>query len=232
MDTGISSNTTAERVASYWSWRSQVYDTTCSKHTQWHDIFLAPFKDKKSLRLLDMGAGTGFLSLGFAKKGHRVTGIDLSPEMVNFARKMAREKNISIEFFLGDAQEPPLFSSPFDGITCRNLLWTLPNPLRALTAWKRLLKPQGLVVIADGLWEPRLYLAKEEPVTIKFKEAYSEIREQLPYFLGLSAENGFSLLEQAGFSEISRHDHLFHENPYEYNNEFFVLSAVNDCRKK
>ena len=67
---------------------------------------------------------------------------------------------------------------------------------------------------------------------IKFKEAYSEIREQLPYFLGLSAENGFSLLEQAGFSEISRHDHLFHENPYEYNNEFFVLSAVNDCRKK
>ena len=47
----------------------------------------------------------------------------------------------------------------------------------------------------------------------QIQEAYSEIREQLPYFLGLSAENGFSLLEQAGFSEISRHDHLFHENP-------------------
>lgn len=68
MDTGISSNTTAERVASYWSWRSQVYDTTCSKHTQWHDIFLAPFKDKKSLRLLDMGQERDFYLSASQKK--------------------------------------------------------------------------------------------------------------------------------------------------------------------
>ncbi|MDD3426637.1 MAG: methyltransferase domain-containing protein [Aminobacterium sp.] len=215
----------SEKIASYWSWRSKVYDNACSKHHQWHDIFLTPFKGKQPLDLLDMGSGTGFLAIGFAQKGHKVIGMDLSPEMVSFAKNEAKKQNLSVEFFLGNAEEPPYFPNLFDGITCRNLLWTLPNPLQALTSWKKLLKPHGQLVIADGLWEPRLYLAKEEPVTMKFKEAYSEIREQLPFFLGLSVENGISLLKQAGFSQIKRYDHLFSENPYEYKNKFFVLSA-------
>lgn len=218
---------TAEQVANYWDWRSRAYDAACSRHPQWHEIFLTSFGEKKFLDLLDMGSGTGFLALGFSERGHRVTGVDLSPEMVEFAKNQAKERGLSVEFLRGDALEPPLFSRRFDGVTCRNLLWTLPDPLKGLKAWKRLLKPGGRVVIADGMWEPRLYLEKEEPVTTKFKEMYSGIRGTLPYFLGMTAGEGEELLKEGGFVSVERHGHLFRENPYEYKNEFFVLSARN-----
>ncbi len=226
MNTENSSPPMMEKIADYWSWRSEVYHTACSRHPQWHEIFLSPFEGKQSLRLLDMGTGTGFLALGFAERGHRVTGVDLSPEMIAFAKKEALRHNLAVEFLEGNAQEPPFQEEKiFDGITCRNLLWTLPNPLQALRAWKKLLKPEGTVVLADGMWEPRLYLAKNEPVTKVFTNAYEEIRKELPYFTGLQASQGEGLLLEAGFTSVVRHDALFRENPYEYRNEFFVLSA-------
>ncbi|MDN5319274.1 MAG: hypothetical protein PWR00_1237 [Thermovirga sp.] len=225
MNITISQNKIFEKVVSYWDWRSKVYDKTCSKHHQWQDVFLAPFEGKHPLTILEMGSGTGFLSIGFAKRGHEVIGVDISPKMISFARKEAAKQNVNTKFHLGNAERPPSFPILFDGIVCRNLLWTLPNPLKAIVVWKKLLKPGGRIVISDGLWEPRLYLNKEEAVTVKFKEAYDEISTQLPFFLGLSVEDGISLLKQAGFSQIKRYDHLFSENPYEHKNEFFVLSA-------
>ena len=150
MNTENSSPPMMGKIADYWSWRSEVYHTACSRHPQWHEIFLSPFEGKQSLRLLDMGTGTGFLALGFAERGHRVTGVDLSPEMIAFAKKEALRQNLSVEFLEGNAQEPPFPEEKlFDGITCRNLLWTLPNPLQALRAWKKLLKPEGTVVVGE-----------------------------------------------------------------------------------
>jgi ubiquinone/menaquinone biosynthesis C-methylase UbiE len=215
------------QIESYWSWRSEIYDVACSKHYQWNEVFMSPFCESGPLNLLDMGTGSGFIAIGFAEKGHRVTGLDLAPEMLKLARKKANGENVSVNFMLGNAQEPPHFSELFNGITCRNLLWTLPDPLKALTAWRKLLKPMGRIVIADGMWGDRPYLKKDEPLMTRFREAYSTIKKDLPFFLGMTANDGKQLLEKAGFSCIARHDHLFHENPYENKYEFFVLSAIN-----
>ncbi|QOV45821.1 class I SAM-dependent methyltransferase [Streptomyces chromofuscus] len=100
--------------------------------------------------VLDLGCGTGSLSLLAAEDGHRVTGVDLSPAMVERARaKLAGRDAV---FLLGDAAAPPVGQRRFDVVLVRHVLWTLPDPGRALRHWRELLRPGGRLVLVEGVW--------------------------------------------------------------------------------
>ncbi|MFF7531528.1 class I SAM-dependent methyltransferase [Streptomyces bobili] len=100
--------------------------------------------------LLDLGCGTGSLSLLAAERGHRVTGVDLSPAMVEQARtKLAGRDAV---FLVGDAAAPPVGEERFDTMLVRHVLWTLPDPGRALRHWRDLLRPGGRLVLVEGVW--------------------------------------------------------------------------------
>lgn len=100
--------------------------------------------------LLDVGAGTGFLTLMAAELGHRVTALDLSNAMLAIARQSAIERGLAIEFRIGDAVEPPFPPASFDAVINRSLVWTLRELGRAARAWRALLRPGGRVVILGG----------------------------------------------------------------------------------
>src|SRR5262245_15721205 len=53
--------------------------------------------------VVDLGCGTGSLSLLLAEAGHRVTGVDLSPNMVDHARRKLTAANLDVRFLVGDA---------------------------------------------------------------------------------------------------------------------------------
>ncbi|MFB7655478.1 MULTISPECIES: class I SAM-dependent methyltransferase [unclassified Streptomyces] len=100
--------------------------------------------------LLDLGCGTGSLSLLAAEQGHRVTGVDQSPAMVKLARaKLAGRDAVFLE---GDAAAPPVGEQRFDAVLVRHVLWTLPDPGRALSRWRHLLRPGGRLVLVEGVW--------------------------------------------------------------------------------
>jgi 2-polyprenyl-3-methyl-5-hydroxy-6-metoxy-1,4-benzoquinol methylase len=67
----------------------------------------------KSLKILDVGCGTGRHSIELAKRGYTVTGIDLSESQLKRARKKAELVNISIDFRKLDARDLP-FEAEFD----------------------------------------------------------------------------------------------------------------------
>ncbi|MET8166646.1 class I SAM-dependent methyltransferase [Streptomyces sp. NPDC005329] len=100
--------------------------------------------------LLDLGCGTGSLSLLAAEQGHRVTGVDLSPAMIDLARaKLAGRDAV---FLLGDAAAPPVGEQRFDTLLVRHVLWTLPDPARVLRHWRGLVRPGGRLVLVEGVW--------------------------------------------------------------------------------
>ncbi|MGK3939394.1 class I SAM-dependent methyltransferase [Streptomyces caeruleatus] len=100
--------------------------------------------------VLDLGCGTGSLSLLAAEQGHRVTGVDLSPPMVELARaKLAGRDAV---FLVGDAALPPVGEQRFDVVLVRHVLWALPDPGRALRRWWGLLRPGGRLVLVEGVW--------------------------------------------------------------------------------
>ncbi|MFJ9563289.1 class I SAM-dependent methyltransferase [Streptomyces fuscichromogenes] len=111
---------------------------------------LAAWLPARPADILDLGCGTGSLSLLAAEQGHRVTGVDSSPAMVERARvKLAGRDAV---FLLGDAAVPPVGEQLFDTVLVRHVLWALPDPARVLRHWRGLLRPGGRFVLVEGVW--------------------------------------------------------------------------------
>ena len=86
---------------------SQKYDNECfTQGTIGECDFIEKELDfDKSLRILDVGCGTGRHTLELTKRGYSVTGIDLSESQLNRAREKAVNQNLTIDFRLQDARE-------------------------------------------------------------------------------------------------------------------------------
>jgi 2-polyprenyl-3-methyl-5-hydroxy-6-metoxy-1,4-benzoquinol methylase len=67
----------------------------------------------KSLKIIDIGCGTGRHSLELAKRGYKITGIDLSESLLERAKEKAKENNLLIDFQKQDARQLP-FKGEFD----------------------------------------------------------------------------------------------------------------------
>lgn len=104
------------------------------------------------LTILDIGCGTGSLSILLSELGYAVTGADFSPEMIKLAEEKATRAGYTIPFHIMDASNPNFTPQQFDVIVCRHLLWALPDPAQVLQRWANLLKPHGQFLLIEGFW--------------------------------------------------------------------------------
>lgn len=77
------------------------------------DFIERELNSDKSLKLLDVGCGTGRHSIELTKRGYSVTGVDLSESQLTLAREKAAKENLTIDFQKHDARDLP-FSKEFD----------------------------------------------------------------------------------------------------------------------
>jgi len=102
---------------------------------------------------LEIGPGPGYLGLEWLKKteGTRLTGLEISSNMIEFAEKNAREYNLGVRvnYIEGDAQKMPLDDNLFDGVFANGSLHEWSNPKKIFNEIYRVLKPGGLYFISD-----------------------------------------------------------------------------------
>src|SRR5699024_10501592 len=114
----------------------------------WAEVLPEPPAD-----VLDLGTGSGHAAFVMAGRGHRVTGLDASTEMLRVAKERARSAKGAVPTFVhGDAVAPDLAEGGFDAVTSRYLMWTLRDPVAALRRWRRLLRPRGVLALVDATW--------------------------------------------------------------------------------
>jgi SAM-dependent methyltransferase len=117
----------------------------------WVDLVM-PLMPPAPASILDVGCGTGSLSVLFAQAGHDVHGIDFSERMVAAARAKADAAGVVARFAVDDAQAPSLEPASCDVVLGRHILWALPDPRAALRRWIALLREPGLLVLVEGRW--------------------------------------------------------------------------------
>ena len=97
------------------------------------------------------------MSLIAAELGHLVTALDLSAGMLERLRGKAASRGMEVQIVHGPADEPP--PGPFDAVIERHLLWTVPEPGAALSAWHRA-APEGRLILFEGIMPGREHVRR------------------------------------------------------------------------
>jgi ubiquinone/menaquinone biosynthesis C-methylase UbiE len=100
--------------------------------------------------VLDVACGPGLLACAFAQAAKHATGVDMTPAMLEQARKLQKEKGLTnVSWQPGDVYALPFPQPQFSIVSSRFAFHHFQNPLAALKEMKRVCLPGGRVVIAD-----------------------------------------------------------------------------------
>ena len=98
------------RIAHYWSHRAKdfqgqrIREFSSDKHQLWLNEIGPYLPGKETLRVLDVGTGTGFFSFLMAAEGHDAVGIDLTEEMIEGAERTSEILGLNARFIVMDAE--------------------------------------------------------------------------------------------------------------------------------
>ena len=153
----------------YWTGRAASYseinqlELSTSQRDKWstclqHEIQIQ-FPDMKpeDLNVLEIGTGPGFFAILLCELGYRVTAVDLTPAMLEEAKKNAGNLAGRIDWMEMNAESLDLSTESFDVVVSRNLTWNLPHPDLAYAEWTRVLKAGGLLLNFDANWYAYLF---------------------------------------------------------------------------
>lgn len=176
--------------AGFWNKNSEEMWTKGSRKTI--IPFLEPYIEKGSF-IVDAGCGDGLGSYLLAKNGYRVTGIDLSNEMIEKAK--ARTDLDSLTFVQGDLTNLPLEEKSADAVMAINSLEWTQKPIDALNELKRIVKDKGHACV--GILGPTAH-----PRVNSYRRLYGEeviMNTMMPWeFEQLAKENGWAVIDGHG----------------------------------
>lgn len=238
-------------IQRYWDWRCPTYpwdkDKSEAVSKTWETILADLLSGSRGRLAIDVGTGTGQFAIYLARLGFRVTGIDISEKMILKGREHADRCGLDIDFQLQDAEDLLFEDGEFDVVVSRNLLWTLPDPEKALQEWRRVLKPAGVLIVSDGMWMNTTWkrvhhlafkvikgmFRNGSMVSLRFFCAYAALQKGLPFYEGIRLRDAERLFQRTRFRDIRSHNTSFFDvNPYggtgldrAGNPRFFIVQA-------
>lgn len=196
-----------QNVAAHWGRRAANFDSdfghsirTDDERAAWDRVFALALGGRSGLEAIDIGCGTGFLSLELAARGHRVTGIDFAPEMLALAKAKAAEAGASVRFEHADAENLPFAPASFDLVITRHVLWTLPHPEAAISEWIGVLRPGGRLAVIDG--HSLVAPGEEQSYSARRSPEYAPIGDRLPFLMGKPQEDIEALFRAKGLVAV------------------------------
>jgi ubiquinone/menaquinone biosynthesis C-methylase UbiE len=138
-----------EALRRHWDRSAAKYDPAMIRAERWFfDGTRSWIASRASGRVLEVAVGTG-LNLERYPEGVELTGIDLSPQMLDRAKARARSLGIDADLRVGNAQDLDFPDASFDTVVCTFSLCAVPDDAGAVDEMVRVLRPGGLLLLAD-----------------------------------------------------------------------------------
>lgn len=119
--------------------------------------------------VLDVACGTGVATVTAARQGCRMTGLDLTPELLERARENATIAGVTVEWHEGDVEALPFGDAQFDAVLSQFGHMFAPRPEVAIAEMLRVLKPGG--TIAFSTWPPEMGFGRRFEIMAKYAPA-------------------------------------------------------------
>jgi len=152
------------------------YETRLGKHVDFVESECAfnLFAIKKGMEILDVGCGTGNFSIKLAKKGCKVSGIDLSDKMLTLAREKTEKENLYIDYYHMNVYDLQFPAQHFDAVFSMATFEFVKDMKKAMIEIFRVCKDKGQIMIGtinrDSKWG-ELYTSEEFQKNTVFKDA-------------------------------------------------------------
>jgi ubiquinone/menaquinone biosynthesis C-methylase UbiE len=108
--------------------------------------------------VLDVGCGTGVVAITATRLGARVSGVDLTPELLARAKENSQIAEVEIDWREGDVEQLPFDDAGFDVVLSQFGHMFAPRPDVAIAEMLRVLKPGGTIAFAT--WPPELCIGR------------------------------------------------------------------------
>ena len=233
-----------DKVESYWTKRADSFfelrhdEIESEKSAKWLEEIKQLLPAGKSLNILDLGCGTGYFEVILGREGHKVTGIDLTEEMITKANEMIRIYGLDsndVKAMVGDAENVAFADESFDVVITRNLTWTLPHPIDAYKDWYRVLKNGGVLLNFDAEYAKGAHNLNS-PENIAHKNVSKELADEchdIYHMLTISTldrpEWDVHVLEEIGYKDILI-DKTFGERIFVEKDEFYIPDKMFSIR--
>lgn len=96
------------------AWGAAPWEKVAEGNAQSHDALVELLDPKPGERFLDVGTGTGAVAIRAARRGATVVGVDIAPNLLETARRLAAEEGLEVVFDQGDAAALPYHDASFD----------------------------------------------------------------------------------------------------------------------
>ncbi|MFY9468559.1 MAG: methyltransferase domain-containing protein [Solirubrobacterales bacterium] len=133
-------------------WSSGDYPDLARYLTPASEDLVDRLEVRPGTRLLDVGTGTGNVAIPAAQRGGSVTGLDITPELLEVARDRAAAADVSIEWIEGDAEELPFGDGAFDRVASNFGMIFAPRHEVAAAEIARVCAPGGRFALTA--WTP------------------------------------------------------------------------------
>ena len=148
------------------TWMAGDFGKIAEYSIQEAEAFVELLHLSPGMEVLDVACGTGNLAIPAARKGARVTGVDIASNLLAQARTRAAEAGLDIVFEEGDAEKLPFADEQFDVVMSMFGAMFAPNPERIASELARVCRHGGKVAMAN--WTPEGFAGKMFRLTNRY----------------------------------------------------------------
>jgi len=192
------------------AWLAGVFDRAAPTYDRIGDSYHTHFAERLidlaavdgDASLLDVACGRGAVMLAASVRGiGRVTGIDVSPTMIELATADLRAAGVAdVDLRVMDAENLEFPDASFDALTAAFALFFLPDPARAAAEFQRVLRPRSILAVSTWGREDERWRFEDDLLTSAGSPRFRAL--QRPFD---RAEDVAELLHAAGFSDLQLH---------------------------